>query len=101
MATGFRHVVLLTFRDGTPAGHAELVAEALRALPGAIPELRNYEIGLDAGLADHNSHVAVVADFDDQAGYETYRDHPAHVQIITEMIRPHLADRAAVQHRRT
>jgi hypothetical protein len=39
-----------------------------------------------------------VADFDDVDGYFVYRDHPDHVAVINESIRPILADRAALQH---
>ena len=41
---------------------------------------------------------AVVADFDDVAGYVTYRDDPEHQRIIAELIRPHLASRVAAQY---
>lgn len=97
----FRHVVLLRFDRGAPEGHAELVARELRTLPAAIPALRSYEVGVDVGLADDNAHVAVVAGFDDEAGYDTYRDHPAHRRIIAELIAPHLQSRTASQFRGT
>ena len=44
-----------------------------------------------------NADFAVVADFDDAAGYLVYRDDPAHRRIIAEYLRPILASRAAVQ----
>ena len=92
---GFRHVVLLTLDEACDVD--ELVA-SLRQLPEQIPELRNYVVGRDAGLSEGNATVAVVADCDDQAGWEAYRDHPAHVAVIAEKIRPHLVARTAVQH---
>jgi len=95
----FRHIVLLTIADDAPAGRAEEIATALRALPGEIPELRSYVVGLDLGLNAANSTIAVVADTDDQAGWEAYRDHPAHRAVIDELITPVLVGRAAVQHR--
>ena len=39
-----------------------------------------------------------MADFDDEAGYLVYRDHPTHQDVITRLIRPILVSRAAVQH---
>ncbi len=45
-------------------------------------------VGADAGLSEGNATVAVVADCDDQAGWEAYRDHPAHVAVIAEKIKP-------------
>ena len=58
-----RHVVLLTFDESCDVD--ELVA-TLRELPAAIPELRRYVVGADAGLAEGNATVAVVADVDDE-----------------------------------
>lgn len=92
---GFRHIALLTFGPGTDI---DAIAEALKALPARIPALRRYEVGRDAGVAPDNADLAVVAELDDRAGYETYRDHPAHQAVIAEHIAPHLIARAAVQH---
>jgi hypothetical protein len=94
----FRHIVLLTLTEDAPPDQAEVIVETLRSLPGQVPSIRAYQVGRDAGLADDNAHIAVVADFDDEAGYLEYRDHPAHVEVIRTEIRPHLASRTAAQH---
>jgi len=96
---GLRHIVTLTFHEGTPADQVEAIAGALRELPEQIPELRAYSVGVDAGLAEGNAGLAVVADFDDVEGWQAYRDHPAHQAVITQQIVPVLASRSAVQHR--
>ncbi len=93
-----RHVVLLTFVDGTSAEEVESIAAALRELPSQIPELRSYVVGRDLGLAEDNADLVVVADTDDVEGYVAYRDHPEHQRIIAERIRPVLAARTAAQH---
>jgi hypothetical protein len=90
-----RHVVLLTLDDGCDV---DGLVDALRALPAHIPALRSYVVGRDAGITEGNATVAVVADFDDEAGFVAYRDDPAHQQVLAERIRPHLVARAAVQH---
>ncbi len=94
----FRHVSLLRWKDGTDGAAVEAVLRELRTLPGGIPALRNYVLGSDAGIDAGNYDLAIVADFDDEAGYLVYRDHPVHRTIIESHIRPILADRAAVQH---
>ena len=48
--------------------------------------------------ATGNFDLAVVADFDDEAGYRVYATNPEHLTVIAERIRPILADRAAVQY---
>jgi hypothetical protein len=94
----FRHVVLLTFHDDTGDEHIDAIVDALRGLPAVIPELRTYDIGRDAGINDGNADLAVVATFDDEAGYLVYRDHPAHQAVIADLILPLLAARTANQH---
>ncbi|NCY15151.1 MAG: Dabb family protein [Actinobacteria bacterium] len=94
----FRHVVTFRWNDrSTPAQRTQL-ASALAALPAAIPTIRAYHVGTDAGINEGNFDFAVVADFDDVDGYLVYRDHPAHTQVITELIAPYIDTRAAVQY---
>jgi hypothetical protein len=92
-----RHVVCLTFRAGTPDAALDELAAGFRALPAAIPEIRHYEVGTDLGLADGNADLTLVADFDDADAWRRYQDHPAHVRVITELVRPIVAHRVASQ----
>jgi Stress responsive A/B Barrel Domain len=96
--SGFRHVVVFRWRDDATAEQKKTVEERLRELPGAIPELRAYAFGRDAGINAGNFDFAVVADFADRDAYLVYRDHPAHRAVIDECLKPILADRAAVQY---
>ena len=93
-----RHVSVLTFVDGATDSQIGAIETALATLPARLPQLRAYAFGRDLALADTNAHFAVVADFDDRAGYEAYRDDPEHRRILAEFIRPVLASRAAVQY---
>lgn len=95
---GLRHVVTLTFRDDTTEEQLDEILTRLRALPAAIPEIVDYVVGLDVGKSEGNATLGIVADFDDWAGFEAYRDHPDHVAVATELILPVLTDRGAVQH---
>jgi Stress responsive A/B Barrel Domain len=94
----FRHVVLMCWKAGTTDEDVAHARNALLGLPSDISEIRSYVVGLDAGEADGNYNLAIVADFDDEAGYVVYRDHPAHQRVIRDVIRPILHARAAVQH---
>jgi len=95
---GLRHIALLTLRDDTTDSQRDEIVTALRELPDKIPELRSYVIGTDASLTEGNATLAVVADFDSVAGYETYRDHPAHRAVATQLIVPLLTGRSVIQH---
>ncbi|WP_214413345.1 Dabb family protein [Sphaerisporangium fuscum] len=94
----FRHVVLFSWVAGATEEQKAAVEAGLKELPAAIPEIRRYEIGGDAGINPGNYEFAVVADFDSEADYLVYRDHPVHRAVIADVIRPILANRAAVQY---
>jgi len=93
----FRHVVLFRWIDGTTSEQVDAVARGLRALVDVIPEIASYECGPDLGVSDGTWDFAVVAGFADQADWLTYRDHPAHLAVIAEHIKPFLAERASAQ----
>ncbi|WP_113704426.1 Dabb family protein [Nonomuraea lactucae] len=92
-----RHVVLFTWTDAATDEQKEAVVTELRKLPAAIPQLRAYAFGPDAGINQGNHDFAVVADFDSVDDYLVYRDHPLHQAVIAEHIKPIVAARAAVQ----
>lgn len=95
--SGIRHVVTFTFQADATAEQIAAISEGLAGLPGLIPEIRGYQFGPDLEVNDGNHQFAVVADFDSMDDYLVYRDHPAHLTVIAERIRPILASRAAVQ----
>ncbi|MFC4062675.1 Dabb family protein [Planomonospora corallina] len=95
--TMFRHVVLLAWTPDATDEQKAAVLTALGTLPGAIPQIRSYAFGADAGVSPGNHDLAIVADFDDAEDYAVYRDHPVHQAVIAERIKPILASRAAVQ----
>ena len=94
-----RHVVAFRFNDTADADAKARIEAGLEALPGQIPEIRRYEYGPDAGLAEGNFDFVVVADFDDEAAYGRYAAHAAHQDLIRDHIRPAIAERVAVQYR--
>jgi hypothetical protein len=94
----FRHISLLRWNPDATAAQRAAVPEALRALPNLIPTIRAYTLGEDVHETEGNYDLAIIADFDDKAGYIVYRDNPDHQRMIAELIRPILDSRAAVQH---
>lgn len=96
--SSFRHVIMMRFTEAATPAQIEEMIEALAGLPAAIPEIDRYQMGRDAKINEGNFDLAIVADFADKDAYLVYRDHPRHVAVITEKIRPILAERAAVQY---
>jgi len=93
-----RHVVLLTLSNDTPEGQPALIQRELMRLPELLPEIKRYEVGIDAGISDGNATIVVIGEFEDEAGYQRYATDEEHVRIISEHIKPHAAGRSAVQH---
>lgn len=92
-----RHVVVFRWTPEATAERVEQIAAELRTLPGRIPEIKAYYCGPDAGITPGAADFAVTADFDDEAGFVTYRDHPEHREIVARLITPLVAERAAIQ----
>ena len=92
-----RHCVIFRFAPGTDPRAIEALAEALRALPGLVPEIAAYWVGADLGLRDTNADFAVVADLADEDAFRTYSGHPAHLDVIATHVEPLSAERHAVQ----
>jgi len=93
-----RHVAVFRWKEGTTPDQIAEVAERLNALPATIPEIRAFAVGPDVGSADGHWDFAVVADFDDVAGYRVYATHPDHLAVITESIVPVRGERAFLQY---
>lgn len=93
-----RHIAMFSFNDDAPSDIAGRVTDALTAMAPNIDTLRDYRFGPDLGLADGNFEYAVVAEFDDVAGWERYRDNPEHQRIIADLIKPNISNRAAAQY---
>jgi len=93
----FRHVVLFTWTEDATDAQKRAVHDELPKMPPAIDVIRAYTFGPDAGVNPANCDYAVVADFDDRAGYLTYRDHPAHRELVERFVTPIVARRAAIQ----
>ncbi len=83
--------------EGTTADQVRAVADHLDTLPRAIAEIARYEHGPDAGINSGNFDYVVVGDFETEADYLVYRDHPVHQKVIVEVLAPLIATRSAVQ----
>ncbi len=69
----------------------------LRRLRALLRVLCASHVGPDLGLVERRFEFAVVADFDDLAGYQVYRDNPEHREIIGRFIQPIAAQRRPPQ----
>lgn len=92
-----RHIVVFDWTPEIDATHVEAFMNALAELPALIPEIREYEFGVDLGIGVDTGDFAVTALFDDRSGYEVYRDHPAHRAVVETFVVGSISRRSAVQ----
>ncbi len=92
-----QHLVVLRWKDGTtPADVAAIEAE-LDGLPAKVPTLVDYRHGPDLVLGEGRWDFGIVATFADEEGWRAYDGHPDHHHLRTDVLGPHVAERAAVQ----
>lgn len=82
------HIVLITAADDATDEQVEAMVSGLRSLPAQIDAIGSYEVGRDLGLAEGNATVAIQATFASPEDLEAYVVHPAHQEVVTELIRP-------------
>lgn len=73
------HVVCLQVPDPV---QAEELVRRLEALPGLIPGIRSYEVGLDVVGGPSSYDVGLHSTFDDVDALERYREHHAHLAVV-------------------
>jgi hypothetical protein len=93
----FRHVVMFRWRaDSTEEQQAAAIA-ALHAFAANVADLAVVTVGPDAGLAEGNYDIVVMAEFADSDGYLAYAADPRHRELLANHIKPILDSRVAVQ----
>ena len=86
-----RHIVLLQFKEGTPAEAIQKIEVEFGKLPSKIPTIVDFEWGTNnspEGLADGFTHCFLVT-FNDEKGREVYLPHAAH-QAFVSVLKPQL-----------
>lgn len=81
-----RHVVFLKFKPETTDDQIAAIEKGLGALPGVIPEIREYGFGRDIVHSDRSCDFALVSAFDDMDAMKRYQVYPEH-QAVLEKIR--------------
>lgn len=93
-----RHTLFFRFKDDVTEEQKQAMKDGLASLPGIMPFIRRYEFGEDLGLGDGNPDMALVADFDSEEDWRTYSDHPEHMKVVVENIRPIMSEVTRVQY---
>jgi hypothetical protein len=92
-----KHVVLLTWQEGTTEAQIAEVDENLGHLVETIDAIYSYDYGSDMGLVKGNHDYSIVAEFLTEEDFFAYAKHPEHMQFVTEVAQPIVATSNAVQ----
>ena len=93
-----RHVVIFTWSAAADAQRRKESVAALRRLRQEVGGMASLVVAEDAGLADGNADVVLIADFPDVEAFHRYAQDPVHLAVVAEHVRPWLAARSAIQY---
>lgn len=77
-----RHIVFFKFKLSTADVEIRKLEGRLGALPGKIPEIREYEMGRDVTGSERAFDFALVSSFDDVDSLRKYIAHPEHQEVL-------------------
>ena len=92
-----RHIAMFRFSPESTDDQRQAAVDGLRALPELVPSIRGFEVGLTLGFVDEGADLAVVALFEDEAGWRAYIDHPEHRRVADTLIAPIRIERSTIQ----
>jgi Stress responsive A/B Barrel Domain len=81
-----KHVVFFKFKAEVKETDIAELEKGLAALPGAIPEIREYVFGRDVIRSERSYDFALVSGFADLKAMERYQTHPNHLPVL-ELVR--------------
>jgi len=90
-----RHIVLLKLKENSPLS---LIKEKILSLKYEIKEIINIEVGIDIKFDKNSSDLSIIADFKEIKDLEIYANHPKHIEVINNYIKPYLISRTVVDY---
>lgn len=88
---------MFRWADHVDADHVRRVQEAYDEVASRVAGLRRHVHVVDAGVSAGSFDFHVVADFDSLTDWRAYRDHPAHVLLVHELLDGFVAESAGGQ----
>lgn len=92
-----RHVAVFRFRDTVTEDDIDEIDRTLATLPSIIPEIISFSSGRDAHITDGAWDYAVVSDFASAEDYLVYATNPQHVDMVKNVVGPHVAEASRTQ----
>ena len=81
-----KHIVFIKIKgaesDAEKKTDLQKLKEALDALPSVIPEIKNFQTGINISDAATASDFALIGEFENKDTLEAYKKHPEHQKIL-------------------
>jgi hypothetical protein len=93
-----KHVVMWKIRDELDGKSKNEICREIKALletlPGKIPLIRHYEVGINAIPSDASDDLILISEFDSAEDLSAYAVHPDHVKVAEVIARAKLTRNA-------
>lgn len=97
-----KHIVIWNLKNKTlPAEEctdALAIRAALEDLVGKIPGLLKAEVGIDFRGKETSGDIVLYAEFASKEALEIYQNHPEHVRVGKDVVRPRTCDRRMIDY---
>lgn len=97
-----KHIVIWKLNNKTlPLEECEdalAIKDALENLVGKIPGLVKAEVGIDFRGKETSGDIVLYSEFESKKALENYQDHPEHVQVGRDIVRPRTFDRKMIDY---
>jgi hypothetical protein len=92
-----RHVAVFRFKDNVTDAIIDEIDETLAPLPSFIPEIISFSSGRNANVTEGAWDYAVVSDFASPEDYLVYATNPQHVDMVKNLVGPHVVEASRTQ----
>jgi hypothetical protein len=91
------HVVIFTWLPGVTLEQVDAFSEALSRMAMAFLETATIRHGRDLAYRPGSGDYAMIATFEDRAGWDAYQTHPIHKAFVRDFVTPLQASRLTIQ----
>jgi hypothetical protein len=92
------HVVLFKWKEDAAPEAVQAVIRGLKALNDKIPGIMDLSCGENFSARSQGFHCGLVVRFINRAALDVYGPHPAHQEVVQNLIAPIRADILAVDY---
>jgi Stress responsive A/B Barrel Domain len=97
-----KHIVIWKLRNKTlpleACQDALAIKAALENLAGKIPGLLKVEVGFDLRSRETSGDIVLYSEFATREDLENYQNHPEHVRVGHDIVRPRTFDRRMIDY---